>query len=157
MVDFSVKMNGVDELTKKLQGLKYDMAKKGGRFALRKAAQVIRDAARQNAQRFDDAETGRSIANNVVEKWNGRLNKVTGDLGFRVGVQGGAKVDKSNPDTGAGGPTPHWRFKELGTEKMAAEPFLVPAMTANAQKATDVFVDQYGRALDRALARAGKS
>lgn len=155
--DISVRMTGVEQLEKKLEGLKYDMAKKGGRFALRKAAQVIRDAARQGAQRFDDPETGRSIAKNVVEKWNGRLNKRTGDLGFRVGVQGGAKVDKTNPDTGSGGPTPHWRFKELGTEKMAAEPFLVPAMKANAQRATDVFINQYGLALDRALKRSGKS
>lgn len=158
MVDISVTMTGLDELNKKLEGLKYDIAKKGGRFALRKAAQVIRNAARENARRIDDSKTGRSIAANVTEKWNGRLNKQTGDLGFRVGVTQGAVLPRKGetPDEGAGGPTPHWRLLEFGTEKMAAKPFLVPAMEANAQKATDVFIDQYGRALDRALKKSGK-
>lgn len=159
MADFSVKMNGVDELVKKLEGLKYDMAKKGGRFALRKAAQVIRDQARQNAQRVDDSETGRSIARNIVEKWNGRLNKQTGDLGFRVGVNQGAVLPKKGerPDESAGGPTPHWRLLEFGTEKMRARPFMVPAMESSAQQATDTFITEYGKAIDRALKRAGKT
>jgi HK97 gp10 family phage protein len=159
MADFSVKMNGVDELAKKLQGLKYDLAKKGGRFALRKAAQVIRNQARQNAQRVDDSETGRSIARNIVEKWNGRLNKQTGDLGFRVGVNQGAVLPKKGerPDESAGGPTPHWRLLEFGTEKMAARPFMVPAIEASAQQATDTFITEYGKAIDRALKRAGKT
>lgn len=155
MVDFSVKMTGVDELAKKLEGLRYDVQKKGGRFALRKAAQVVRDAARQNAQAVDSSATGRSIARNITEKWNGRLNKQTGDLGFRVGVQGGARIPKDNVDEGAGGPTPHFRLLEFGTEKMAARPFFARALPENAQKATDVFIDQFGRAIDRALKKAG--
>lgn len=153
--DFGVKLNGIDELNKKLQGLAYDVQKKGGRFALRKAAQVVRDAARQNAQAVDDSATGRSIAKNITEKWNGRLNKQTGDLGFRIGVQGTAKIPKDNSDEGAGGPTPHWRLLEFGTEKMAARPFFGRALPENAQKAADVFVDQMGRAIDRALKKAG--
>lgn len=153
--DFNVQMNGIEELNKKLAGLKYDVQKKGGRFALRKAAQVVRDAARQNAQAVDDSETGRSIAKNITEKWNGRLNKQSGDLGFRVGVSGGAKVPKDNTDEGAGGPTPHWRLLEFGTEKMAAKPFFAKALPENAQKATDVFIDQFSRAIDRALKKAG--
>ena len=154
---FSVTMTGVDELVKKLEGLKYDLQRKGGRFALRKAAQVIRDQARSNAQRVDDSETGRSIAKNITEKWNGRVNKATGDLAFRVGVNQGAVLPKKGEqvDTAAGGPTPHWRLLEFGTEKMAARPFMVPAMAQAAQKATDTFIDQYGRAIDRALKKAG--
>lgn len=156
MADFSVKMNGVEALNKKLEALSYDMKKKGGRFALRKAAQVIRDAARQNAQTVDDTATGRSIAKNIVEKWNGRLNKQTGDLGFRIGVQGGARVPEDNKDEGAGGPTPHWRLLEFGTEKMAARPFFARALPENAQRATDTFITEYGKSIDRAIKRAGK-
>lgn len=159
MADFTVKMNGVDELAKKIDGLKYDMAKKGGRFALRKAAQVVRDAARQGARRIDDASTGRSIAANITEKWNGRLNRQTGDLGFRVGVSQGAVLPKKGekPDESASGPTPHWRLFEFGTEKMRANPFMVPAMESSAQQATDTFITEYGKAIDRALKRAGKT
>lgn len=154
---FSVQMNGVDELVKKLEGLKYDMIRKGGRHALRKAAQVIRDQAKANAQRVDDSETGRSIANNITEKWNGRVNKATGDLAFRIGVNQGAVLAKKGekPDLAAGGPTPHWRLLEFGTEKMAARPFMVPAMEQAAQRAADTFLIQYDKALDRALKKAG--
>lgn len=153
---FSVTMNGVDELSKKLEGLKYDVQKKGGRFALRKAAQVVRDAARQNAQTVDDSETGRSIARNITEKWSSRYNKSTGNLMFRVGVTGGAKLPKDNVDEGPGGPTPHWRLLEFGTEKMRARPFFAKAMPENAQRATDTFISEFGRALDRALKKMGK-
>lgn len=158
MADFDIKLtlSGLDSVIAKIQAVKYDMAKKGGRFALRKAAQVIRNAARENAQRVDDSETGRSIARNIAEKWNGRLNKSTGDLGFRVGVSGGAKIPKNNTDEGSGGPTPHWRLLEFGTEKMRARPFFVPAINANLQKTADVFVEQYDKALDRALKRQAK-
>lgn len=154
---FSVKMTGVEALSKKLQGLKYDVQKKGGRFALRKAANVVAKQAQDNAQRVDDSATGRSIARNIVAKWNGRLNKRTGDLGFRVGVNQGAVLPKKGekPDEGASGPTPHWRLLEFGTEKMAARPFMVPAMEQSAQRATDVFINEYSKAIDRALKKAG--
>jgi HK97 gp10 family phage protein len=72
-----------------------------------------------------------------------------------VGVQGGAKLPKDNVDEGASGPTPHWRLKEFGSEKMAAEPFMRPAGEQAAQAATDEFIEQFGRAIDRALKRAG--
>jgi HK97 gp10 family phage protein len=156
--DFEVTLTGVDALNKKLEGLSYDMAKKGGRFALRKAAQVIRDQARQNARRVDDSDTGRSIAANIIEKWNGRVNKQTGNLGFRIGVNQGAVLPKKGerPDESAGGPTPHWRLLEFGTEKMPARPFMVPAMNQAAQAAADKFIVSYSQALDRALKRLGK-
>ena len=146
-----VTMTGVDALVARLEALKYETRYKGGRFALRKAAQAIRNAARQAAQSLDDPETGRSIAENITEKWNGRLYKRTGDLGFRVGVQGGAKLSKNNPDGGKSSPTPHWRLIEFGTENMAARPFMRPAGERSAQAATDEFIRQYGKAIDRAL------
>ena len=147
-----VKLNGVDALVAKLDALKYETRYKGGRFALRKAAQVIRNKARESASALDDAETGRNIADNITEKWNNRLFKRTGDLGFRVGVQGGAKVTvKGNPDGGAKSPTPHWRLLEFGTENMAARPFMRPAGEQSAQAATDEFIRQYGKAIDRAI------
>lgn len=164
MADFSVKMNGVDELAKKLQGLKYDVAKKGGRFALRKAAQVVRDQVRQNAAALNDAKTVEEIAKNVQERWNNRFNKTTGDLAFRVGILGGARDYSAygelktgkNASNNPGGDTFYWRFLEFGTEKMAARPFMRPAIEATGQKAADVFTAYMGPAIDRALRKAGK-
>jgi HK97 gp10 family phage protein len=171
MVDVSVTMSGLDELNKKLAGLKYDIAKKGGRFALRKAAQVIRNQARQNAQALNDPETAATISKNITERWGSKFNQSTGDLMFRVGIMGGVfgklqgdttgvygdKFTKSTRKKGAlggdlpGGDTRHWGYLEFGTETAAATPFLRPAMDTAAQKATDVFIVQYGNALDRAL------
>jgi HK97 gp10 family phage protein len=159
-----VKFTGLEELRGKLQELSKDIQFKGGRYALRKAAQVVRDAARANAMRIDDPGTSESIAKNITERWNGRLNKATGDLGFRIGVAGGAKgyaaasgevqgKGKGNP----GGDTFYWRFVEFGTKNAAARPFLRPAMTENTQAATDEFIKQYDKAAERAIRRAKKA
>lgn len=174
MVDAVVKMEGLDELTKKLDALKYDMQKKGGRFALRKAADVVLKAARANALRVDDTATPTNIARNLTLRWNGKLNRMTGDLGFRVGVLGGARAPAFNAKAAAskararrragipslaqlgeitgnqpGGQTYYWRFLEFGTEKMAAKPFMRPALEANIQRATDEFIRQYQKRLPK--------
>lgn len=153
-IEFSI--IGLDSLLGKLLSISQDVKYKGGRFALRRAAQVVRDAAKQNALRFDDAATGRTIADNIAERWNGKLFKRTGDLGFRVGVLKGAILPQNNKDEGAGGPTPHWRLKEFGTEKMPADPFMRPALEDNINAATDTFVREYEKAIDRAIKRAQK-
>lgn len=160
----SFKITGLDTFLGKLESLKYETKKKGGRSALRKAAQLVRDAARQNAQTVDDPSTTENIAKNIVERWNGRLNKQTGDLGFRIGVLGGArdysaygeiktgKKSSQNP----GGDTFYWRFLEFGTEKLAARPFMRPALASNVSTATDAFVTEYEKAIDRAIKRSIK-
>lgn len=156
------KVTGMEELTAKLKTVRSDMQRKGGRYALRKAAQVLRDQARMNAARVDDPRTPEDIAKNVVERWDSRTFKKTGNLGFRVGVLGGAKGDakasgevkgkgKANP----GGDTFYWRFLEFGTSHMAARPFIRSAMNRG-QEAVGKFINEYGKALDRALRRAGR-
>lgn len=130
---FNVKLNGMDMLLSNMRALSVDISKKAGRAALRKAANVIGDAARENARKFDDPKTPESIAKNVTVKFSPRRFKNTGDLMFRIGVRGGAKNyagtkenvrkgragkqyatggDKSNP----GGDTWYWRFIEFGTK-----------------------------------------
>ena len=163
-IDFRIE--GLEALQSKLQSVAYDVQKKGGRFALRKAAQVLRNQARQNAASVDDSLTPESIAKNIVDRWNGRVNKQSGgaDLGFRVGVLGGArdyskygefktgKKSSANP----GGDTFYWRFLEFGTQKMGAKPFMRPAIDESGQAVVDKFVAEYGVALDRALRKGGK-
>lgn len=155
--DITVTMTGVDDLVKKLEGLKYDVARKGGRFALRKAAQVVRNAARQNAFAIDDPTTAANISKNITERWSNKFNRQTGDLMFRVGIQGGAGGSaKASALAGLpGGDTRHWRYVEFGTEKTPAQPFFRKAMEANAQTATNVFIGEYSKAIDRALKKAG--
>lgn len=158
-------IEGGRQLKVKLEGLSYDMQRKGGRFALRKAAQLIARKAADNARRLDDPETGEQIAKNIVNgnkypgvRWDGSYYNETGNLAFRIGVQGGAKAPaiasgefsgkgKDNP----GGDTFYWRFLEFGTENIQATEFMRPALRNNTAPATAEFVKQYDKALDRAL------
>jgi HK97 gp10 family phage protein len=159
MVDkVTFQIQGLDSLLGKLENLKYETKKKGGRSALRKAAQLVRDAAKANAQQIDDPQTRADIAANIVERWNSKLNKRTGDLGFRVGVMGGAGGNKTSEQLSGlpGGDTRHFRHLEFGTEKTPAQPFFRRALSENVQAATDVFVKEYEKAIDRAIKRASK-
>lgn len=152
-------LKGVDQLLQKLDGLKYDMRLKGGRFALRRAAQVVRDAAKQNAAAIDDPETAANISKNIVERWNNRRFKKNGDLAFRVGILGGAgirKTAKATENSGPGGDTRHWFYVEFGTEDTPATSFMRRAGEESAQKATDAFVSEYSKSIERALKRGKK-
>ncbi|MBZ7674732.1 HK97-gp10 family putative phage morphogenesis protein [Klebsiella grimontii] len=149
------KLTGVDELLGKLESITDDMKRKGGRAALRKAANVIANRAKANARRLDDPETGRSIADNIAVRWNGREFKRNGNLGFRIGVLHGA-VLKRHPDKAKNAPTPHWRLLEFGTENMRAQPIMRPAAENGAEEAMNTFVEEYGKSIDRAIARSAK-
>jgi len=152
------KITGLDALQSKLKELSVDMQKKGGRSSLRKAAQVLRDKARANAAGVDDPSTNENISKNITERWNGRLNKKSGgdDMGFRIGVLGGAKDTGKENSKNPGGDTFHWRFIEFGTAKMRAKPFMRPALEQSQGEVVDTFVAAYSKAVDRALARAKK-
>lgn len=151
-------MLGVDELLGKFEEISFDVRRKGGRSSLRKAAQVIERNLRENAMALDDAETGRSIAENVGLRWNGKLFKQTGDLGFRVGIMRGAVTPKKGApvDKGVNAPTPHWRLIEFGTENMPAQPFARKALADHISEITGTFVDEYNLSLDRAIKRSRK-
>lgn len=158
MADVEFSITGLDSLLGKLDELSYDVKRRGGRSSLRKAAQIVVNHAKQNAAGLDDPSTGRSIADNIALRWNGRLNKRTGDLGFRVGVLQGAVLPKQGEtaETAANAPTPHWRLLEFGTEKMRAQPFLRSALADHIGEVTGTFVSEYEKAIDRAIRRAKK-
>jgi len=150
------RLEGIESLLGKLESITYDLKRKGGRAALRKAANVVAKKAKQNAARIDDPDTGRKISANVAVRWNGRLFKRSGALGFRVGVLQGAILINGG-DKSASSPTPHWRLIEFGTQKMHAHPVLRPALADNIQEVTSTFISEYEKAIDRAIARAARS
>lgn len=151
--EFSI--TGLDSLLGKLNSVSYDVRRKGGRAALRKAAQVVMQKAKDGAERIDDKATGRSISDNIALRWNGKLFKQTGNLGFRIGVLHGA-VLKDGGDLSPNSPTPHWRLIEFGTENMSAVPFMRPALANSISEATNTFISEYEKAIDRAIRRAAK-
>ncbi|NLF99967.1 MAG: hypothetical protein GX565_07430 [Lentisphaerae bacterium] len=152
--DFGFKLEGVDELILKLKAVSRETANKGGRAALRKAAKIILDAAKDGAQRLDDPATAEDIEKNLVIRWNRKAFK-RGDLALRVGVLGGAGGNKKSEEFAGlpGKDTRHWRYLEFGTEKIPARPFMRPALSNNVMKASDAFIQEYDKRLARAIKR----
>lgn len=154
--DIQFSLSGMDSLLGKLAAVSYEVKRKGGRTALRRAAEVVAGHFKEGARKWDDPETGRSISDNIVLRWNGRLFRRTGDLGFRVGVLHGAVLTK-NGSTSTNSPTPHWRLLEFGTEHIAADPVARPALENNIAEVTNVFATQFEAAIDRAVRRAARA
>lgn len=157
MAEFRIE--GLDKVLATMRAIGPELSKKGARTAMRKAANVVRDAAKANAERFDRPETPLKIADNIAVQFASRTLKRTGDVMFRVGVRGGARAygnTQANRASGrvgktyaTGGSTFYWRFKEFGTVKQRAEPFMRPALEDNVDKATSVAVTELNKAIDR--------
>lgn len=146
-------LQGLKEVQEKMRNLTPKLRNKGVKSALGKAARLVRDAAKQNALRVDDPETGRRIADNIVTRMRGRYNRRTGDVMISVGVATNkGRIPKGNPDEGQKGNTPHWHLVEEGTEKAKAQPFLRPALADNAEQAGSVFTAELNRQIEKALA-----
>lgn len=149
-VQFSI--TGLDPLLKKMSGLTPQIRARAGRSALGKAANIVSRAARQNAERVDDPETGRRIRDNIGRRFRGRYFRRTGDLMISVGVlTKRGRIPKGNPDEGAKGNTPHWHLVELGTERSRAQPFLRPALEENINPAIDRFATAMSQELDKIM------
>lgn len=154
---------GADEALAKMRNLAPNLIKSGMKRAVRKGAVVVQKAAKANALKIDDPETKNNIARNIAVQYSGPLSKQEKGVAYRVGVLGGARRLYANNKAnrrkgivgqetgGTGGSTWYWRFIELGTSKMRARPFMVPALTANVDRATSAIVSELGPALDRAV------
>src|SRR5690606_21891053 len=89
-----------------------------------------------------------TIWKKIVTRYNGKASKRVGGVVVQVGVQGGAKPQKGDHDTG------HWRLLEFGTSQMAAQPSMRPALESNVQAVTDKLISDIGPQIDRAVERA---
>jgi HK97 gp10 family phage protein len=152
-------LQGLDQALKRLRSFTPKLQRRGLRAAVRKGANVVRKAARQNAKRIDDPETANQIARNIATQASARLGRKNGGIAIRVGVKGGARKgragqsyatlgDKSNP----GGDTWYWRFIELGTSRTRAQPFLLPALENNQVAATAAVANELERQIDKLVA-----
>lgn len=110
-------LQGLQELEKKLSKLGELEARRALNQGITKGGAEIRKAARANAKQLDDKLTPEQIFKNVTsKKW--RVKKGRKYLGVSVGIN----------KEGKGGDTYYWRFLEFGTSKIAAKPFLGPAL-----------------------------
>jgi len=150
MFDAQWDLKGFDRVIQKMQGLPVAIRGKAGRSALGKAARLVTNAAKDNAERVDDAETGRTIAANITQRFRSKFFKQTGDLMISVGVATTkGPIPQGNPDEGPKGNTPHWHLIERGTEKAPAEPFLVPALTQSIDAVQTKFAAELEKQIDK--------
>lgn len=161
-------VEGLASLLGKLRSLPVKLQKKALRAAMRKGANVIKDAAKANAKLIDDPATAEAIHKNIAVQFSSRKSRQEGGVVMRVGVLGGARKygntkenvrsgragqtyktlgDKTNP----GGDTRYWRFIELGTSRQPARPFLRPAMEQSGQGAIDAAALELNKQLDRLI------
>lgn len=136
--------------------------------AARKAMNIVRKAAADNAKAIDDPESPNRIWKNIVTR-SGRT-RGTGTVLMRVGVRGGAQQyaktkanvrkgragktyatagSKKNP----GGDTWYWRFVELGRPSVGqpARPFLRIALWNNTERVNDEFATFFGDEITKEL------
>lgn len=160
MAEFlEVKVEGIQQLSARFKALSVGMRVKGVRAAVRKGANVVRDAAKAGARAIDRPETPLSIEKNVAIQFSSKRLRRTGDVEFRIGVRGGAKqyADTKENRRGrrvgqtykTGGSTFYWRFVEFGTSTVRARPFLRPAIENNTDKIMGVIVVEMNKQLDR--------
>lgn len=129
---FDVTVSGVSELREKMKGLPYKVQKQVVQPAVRYGANIIAEQARAIVRHIDDPTTGRQIARNIVVKYRSKLSKRYQGVVYSIGVEyPRGRMPKGNPDDGIN--TSHFHLLELGTEKMRARPFLVPAAVMRAQ------------------------
>lgn len=140
-------LKGADAAIAKLRSVSQEVAKRGARSAATRAMRIVRDAARAGARTIDDPQTASNIEKNIVTRYDGKASKREGGVVVKVGVMGGARPRKGDEDEG------HWRLVEFGTSKMAAHPFMRPALADNVQAVADKFVSELEPQIDKALAK----
>src|SRR5690625_6122002 len=96
-MEINVDVQGLSVVERKLRLLPDRLGNNAMRRALRTGANVIRNEARKNARRIDDRETPASIWKNIAVASGGRRReRRVGGAMMRVGVQGGARLDRTD-------------------------------------------------------------
>lgn len=145
---YDVKIDGVAQLRERMKGLPYKVQKQVIQPSVRQGAQVIAEQARAIVRHIDDPTTGRQIAKNIVVKYRSKRSKQIKGVVYSIGVEyPRGRMPKGNPDDGIN--TSHWHLLELGTEKMRAQPFLVPAAVLRAEDVSQAIASQATKRLDK--------
>jgi HK97 gp10 family phage protein len=153
MADIQIK--GGKELYAKMLTFAEKLREAAGRKAARRAMNIVRDSVRAKlaAERIDNPKTPEDISKNVYVQQSRRQSKRIGGVVMRVGISGGArrpiwKQPDPNAEAQPGGDTRHWRYVEMGTEKVAARPFLAPSLEQNAEAVLTKLTSELNKEID---------
>ncbi|AXY57271.1 hypothetical protein CDG60_12265 [Acinetobacter chinensis] len=170
----SFELQGVDELTRKLNSLS-DVRKvrNAAKRSLRKGTNIVKDAAKQNALQIDDENTREAIWKNIDSR-EGRTRSLN-YIVMKIGVRGGAATNKHSKEiifkerrkkgaakqvvnsdkiALAGGDTRYWRLVEFGSVHNVPIPFMRNALSKNIQQVSTTFVSAFNVEVDKLIAGA---
>jgi HK97 gp10 family phage protein len=139
------RIEGLEALNKRLKTLNDDIQKKIAFAAVSAAARVIQKQAKVNAKRLFTKQSLGSLVDNIAISRMRIGETGIGQYSYKIGVRGKKKSKKTGMNPW------YWWFHELGTSKMQARPFIVPAMSSERKAALDAME----RILRRRLEKAG--
>lgn len=162
-------ITGLDEVQEKLRQLgNARKAKNAATRSSRKAMNIVKKAAVQNAKALDDKDSPERIWKNIITKAG--KTKGVDNVVMKVGVKGGARKyganadnrragrvgrryqtqgDKKNP----GGDTWYFRLVEYGSATNSANPFMRPALNNNMDAVQAEFKRSFLEELDKEISK----
>ena len=117
------KFTGSDALSAKFKELSAGIRKQVVLPAALDAMEIVRDDAKNRADRIDDPETRQYIPKNITMSENTRLSEELDCVAVSVGVKRGRK--------GSGNNTFYWWWVETGTSRIRPQPFMRNALSQN--------------------------
>ncbi len=142
----TVKVEGLAELGKALRELPGRVARNGLRASVYAGAKVVRDEARAQAPKAAQSLGANqpppgTLKRSVIMKHIRELSG-GGRQTFYVLVRHGKKYRNQGKRGNLSQDAWYWRFVEFGTRKMAARPFLRPALESRRREAVDAIKER---------------
>lgn len=147
---FEVK--GAAELVKALKALPDRVARNGLRASVYAGAKVVRDEAKSRAPVAQEIKNPRhpppgTLRRSVIMKHIRELSGLTRQT-FFITVRQGKKYRNQGKRRNLSQDAFYWRFVEFGTRKMAARPFLRPALEAKRYEAADAIKSRLAKRIE---------
>lgn len=140
-----VKVEGLKQLTKMFGDLAPREAKNLSRRLVVKIAALVRKDVLKSARQKVKEHTG-----NLFKAIRSKRDKGN----ERRGVFEASVVINLRPSKGT--IAPHWHFIEFGTVKQTATPFIAPVVRVWEQKMPGVYRQEFGKQLEKELAKKAK-
>lgn len=127
--------------------------------SLQLGANIVEKYAVTAAKAFDDPATPQMIWKQIAVVTAAKLGRQNLGVALSIGIKGGAaeptKSQEAKNPTKTGqtysgpGQVYYWRFLEFGTSKMAAKPFMRPALADHVEEVTDAITGGINSGLDQ--------
>ena len=150
MADELITLTGFKELAKALRELGPRVAKNALRRSVASGAAVIRNEAKARAP-VDTGEMKKDIQIKRLRETRGEMS-----VKYIVFVRSGKKSRMSGKARNVSKDSFYWRFQEFGTSKMAAHPFMRPALAAKRAAAVDAIKEKLTEGVHKAAAELGR-